>query len=170
MLYSIKKNNKAFTLVEVIIYTSLLGLLTTGLVSFSFLTTGLYAKGRSMEEVLSSARQIERIVNYYIKKESTDIIFPLASSASSSLEALLPEGYSVKFYLENNRFMLQLGSAEPLAVTTNETIIRDLNFQNFAISSDFSSLRVSCLISFAAVDSVEFIYNYDFNMTVNTRN
>ena len=159
-----------FTLVEVIVYTALFALLMTGFVGFSLSVTGLYSKAKSIEEVLSSTRQIERVINYYIKNRSDEVTSPLLSQTSSSLGVNVRDGSSGIFYLDNGRLMLQINSNDPLTITSNEVVIRDLSFSNYSTSEEFDSIKITCLISFAAIDSVEYIYNYDFNMTVNTRN
>ncbi len=162
--------NKGFTLVGVIIYTSLFSLLMIGFISFSIATTSLYAKSRSMEEVLYSARQINQVLNYYIKNSNGGETIPSLAQASASLKMNLVDGSDARIYLDNGQIMLRIDLDESLQVTTNEVRISDLSFKNYSSSGDFDSIKITCLISFASADSLEYSYQYNFSTSINTKN
>ncbi len=165
-----KINNNGFSLVEVIIYIALFAMLMTAVLSFSLSTIGAHAKTSSMEEVLSGAREIERIINYYIKEQAAEISYPSPGSNNNSLRLLTLDGSDVLIYLDNGRLMIKIDSAEAKAVTANELLISDLSIYNYGVLNEFDSITLACQINFASMDSLEFVYNYDFKMTVNVRN
>ncbi len=170
MLNKIKTKNNGFTLVETLIYISLFAFLMTGFISFSLAATSLYAKGKSMEEVLYSARQIDQVISYYIKNSKGGNTIPSPAQTSTSLEMDLLDGSDVRVYLDNDLLMLEVDSDEAIQISPNEVIVSDLSFKNYSSSSELDSIEINCLISFASADSLEYIYEYNFSTSINTRN
>lgn len=168
MPYKKNTNNKGFTLVEVVIYSALLTVLMTGVISLALSITGIYVKSRGMEEVLYGARQVERVLTYYMKEQAIDTISPMPNQESNSLAMALPDNSRVDFYLDNGRLMMRIDSQEPLAISQNEIVIEGLGIRNISNGNDRDSINIACKIRMDHAESMEFRYEFDFNMTVNT--
>jgi len=142
----------------------------TGFISFSLAATSLYAKGKSMEEVLYSARQIDQVISYYIKNSNGGATISSSVQTSASLEMSLLDGSDAQIYLDNGLLMFEIDSNEAIQISPNEVIVSDLSFKNYSSSSEIDSIKISCLISFANTDSLEYVYEYDFSTSINTKN
>ncbi len=170
MINVVRANNKGFTLIETVIYVALFSLLMVAFLNFSLFTLGIYTKAKSLEEVLAGSRQINRVMNFYIKDKSTQLIFPQATQASSSLAMIFSNGNRADFYLDSGHLMLRIDDNEPLAITANEIRLTNLIFHNYSDDSDFASIEINCKLAFENMNSLDYNYSYDFQTTINTRN
>ncbi len=165
-----KKKEDGFTLVETVIYTVLIAVFMTGLVSFSLSLFGMYTKAKSMEEVLVTSKRMDSVFSYYIENIAESDVYSSNNGASSSLELVLKTGETIKIYLESGSAWLKTGSEEAHKLTSSEVVVSDLIIEDQSSDKAKSSYRISSKIRFFSSDSVEYQYEQNFLGVYNLNN
>lgn len=125
-----KKLNKGFSLVEMIVYISILSVMLLIIIEVVLSVT------RS-ERVMRSARSVENSAVSALERINREVKFADSINVSESLFAANPgklvvekaDG-PVEFYMENGRLMVDDGS--PKSLTEERAFVRDLKFFRYA--------------------------------------
>lgn len=138
-----KTMNKGFTLIEALVYIAVLIMIASTLTAFIFWTIRANTKIEVKHEVLDNARRAMEIMTYETK-EAKSVYTPTSIFDSNpgqlSLETThnLPSGENttyLDFYLCNQQLCLKRESANPVAITTDKTIIDSLVFSRILAST-----------------------------------
>lgn len=133
MIYlSVKIKKEAFTLIETLVYSAVLGILIFVLSSFLIWSSRSNIKIRVMRETLDNTRQALELMNYEIRGASS-VYTSTTTSNQLSLETTkyLPEGEAssyIDFFLCGNRLCLKRESQDPITLTSENIIINNLVF------------------------------------------
>jgi type II secretory pathway pseudopilin PulG len=137
------RNQKGYTLIEMLIYVSLLGVITIVIVGIFSMITRTNSRVVSLIEINSNAYStMERIA--YEVSNAENVYFPTSNFANYNFDAAKAMQFSlvtkqaiavsesdayVDFYLENNTiFMKQEGTVDPIALTSENVSVQNLNF------------------------------------------
>lgn len=127
------KANKAFTLIELIIYIALLSIMLLGITSFIKTTLQTRARNQVIAEVEQQGVQVMQILSQTIRNAES-IIFPgLGSNASTLiLDVVNPIVDPTTFSLFNNSISIQEGGGSLIALNNSRIEVQNLIFQNFS--------------------------------------
>lgn len=138
----ILKNKKGYTLVEMIIYVALLGIITIVIVGVFFVISRTNSRIVSLIEINSNAYSaMERMV--YETSNANNIYLPTSNFTNYNYTALKAKQFSlvtgqsvpanegtayIDFYLENNTIFMKQDGADPIALTSSDVQVQSLNF------------------------------------------
>ena len=144
-------SKKAFTLMEILIYIGVLGLIV-GTVS-SFLIWGIHShtKSKVMRETLDNARRAMEIMSRETR-EAKSIYTQTTTAEQLSLETThyLPEGEKtsfIDFYLCDSRLCIKKESQNPIYLTSDNVEVKNLSFIQI-ISGQIPSIQINIKIDY----------------------
>jgi len=128
-----------FTLIEIIIYVSVLVIVISSVVSFIFWATNSNAKTKSTAEVSDNFRRAMEIMSSEIR-ESEGVYTPTTAANQLSLETKrnLPSGETssfVDFFLCSTRICLKKEGQNPEALTSDRVEVYNLYFSAVATTT-----------------------------------
>lgn len=135
-----------FTLIEVLIYIGVLGIILTAIFSLLIVSNRSNIKAKVMRETLEDARRAMDIMVREIK-EAKSVYTPTTSSSQLSLETFnyLPadeETTFVDFFLCGSSLCLKKESSlDPIAITKDNTKVNRLVFTRI-VSGDSESVQI----------------------------
>jgi hypothetical protein len=125
--------NNGFTLVEIVIYTGMAGLILTSLVYFGLIFAGLKARSESMEETSLNANFAMHFIESNIRQAKA-ITNPGAGAEGNSLSMSFGNGQSMSISVEFGRIYFVRGGSDRIYITSNRSKIENLVF--FSIVND----------------------------------
>jgi len=142
---------KGFTLMEILVYIGILGIIIVATTSFLIWSSQTNIKVKVMRETLDNARRAMEIMGYEIR-EAKSIYTPTTSSNQLSLETVhyLPEGEKttyIDFYLCNSRLCLKKESQDPISLTSDRVEVENLAFTQI-ITGDIPSIQINLKVSY----------------------
>jgi Tfp pilus assembly protein PilW len=119
-------DNRGLTLIEMILYIALIGLVGAGVVSFSLMISGAKGKNYIMSEVNDNARFAMDLIGRKIRNAET-VISPAYGTSGDRLTLLSSDGVETDFSVENNKLtMTENGVSRP--VTAGDIAVTGLDF------------------------------------------
>lgn len=145
------KNGGGFTLIEVLVYIGVLGIVIVVTSSFLIWSTHSNNKAKIMKETLDQTRRAMEIMIYEIK-EAKSIYIPTTTSTQLSLETLhyLPEGEKtsyIDFYLCGTQLCLKKESQNPITLTSDKVEVNSLVFTQ-VITGQIPSIQVELKVDY----------------------
>lgn len=149
----IKKPQKSFTLIELLIYVAVLAIIISAVFAFLNWAMKINAKTKAMREALDNVRFAMDIMTYETR-EAKSIYLPTSTSTQLSLKTNhnLPDGETstfVDFYLcgaAKTVLCLKRESESPLALTSEEVEVNNLEF--LQIGTTTPAVQISLGINF----------------------
>lgn len=144
---------KGFTLIEVLIYIAVLGIIISAISSFLLWTIDSYAKGKALRESMNNAKRAMDIMTYEIK-EAKSIYTPNTTSTQLSLETThyLPTGEDttyIDFYICENRLCLKKEDQDPIAISSDRVEVESLSFVPVStLTLSGSSVQINLTIKY----------------------
>ncbi len=160
-------NNKAFTLIETLIYIAILGIVISGFIVFAFSISDSRNKNYVVQEVQANARTALNLISQNILKSNgvnniNDSILELSMSDSGDDPTIIN--------LNNNILYIKQGSADAVAVTSNEVKITNLVFTDLTSTSDKENIKIELTMEFNSTSTdPDFIYTQSWETAVNLR-
>lgn len=127
------KKSWGFTLIEILIYVSIVSLLMTVLIPFAWNVIEGGTKSATEREVFSNARFLSERIKYEIRN-ATNI--NSVSSTQISLANLNPNLNPTIINLSGNNMQIQQGSGSATTLNSQDTKIENLTFTNFTSSDN----------------------------------
>lgn len=142
----------SFTLVEILIYVSILVIVSTGLLTSLLKLVEFYNISRFERDVLANAHLGLDAIVLEIRQASS-VYLPTSQSSQISLETFLnpPIGETktyVDFYLDNGRLCLKREGQDPQPLTSERVEITDLDFEYLSSSTNPSSVKISIKVRY----------------------
>lgn len=168
-------SGKSFTLMEVLIYISVLAIIVLSVLSFFTWAIKSNAKVKTMREVADNARRAMEMMTHEIK-EATSIYTPTFSSDQLSLEMshYLPLGEAstyIDFYLcgdASSTICLKKESQNSIALTSDNVEVDNLEF--ILIATTTPSVQINLGIKYRNPNNKpEFISSINLTSTVSLR-
>ncbi len=147
---------KGFTIIEVLIAVSILGMMLLLLMAFIFGLNFSNYKTKSDREVLENARRALDQITYEIKNAQS-IYTPTTTQNQLSLQTThyLPTGETttfVDFFLCGAALCLKKESGAPIILTSDSVQISNLTFTQIK-NTNFPSVRVSMTVDYRNPDA-----------------
>ncbi|PLX27062.1 hypothetical protein C0583_04945 [Candidatus Parcubacteria bacterium] len=164
------RNNNGFTLIETLIYISIIGGVIMSFTSFSLSISSLRNKNFSSQETITNSRIAMGVISDYIK-QAESVISPAKGETSTFLLLDMPESIDdIRFELNDGTIYLKEGSETPQALVSNYVSVNTLNFSNYG--GDFSNdiIKVSLNANYRYNSSIDFQYEQNLETSVSLRN
>lgn len=163
MRFLSKKKNKGagFTLVEVLIYISVLTLIVSVTISFFLWISKSSNKTKAARETLDNARRVMEIMTNEVR-ESNGIYSPTSAfgitNSQLSLETVkyLPEDESasyIDFFICEQRLCLKKEGQDPIALTSDMVEIEDFKIYQIATTSTIPSIQINLKVKYKSPSS-----------------
>ena len=159
------KNNQGFTLVEILIYSLLLGMIVTGFVSFALAISRVNNKNLSIIAVNSGARSVITEMNRSIRQADA-VTVPAKGNSGSNLALSLPNGEQVNYYSDNGILYRQNNGGSPLAVIDNRTSLDNISFYNLSGPGEADNIKVEFTLHSTPGAGPEFNYQKSFQTAI----
>lgn len=136
------KNKKGYTLVEMLLYTALLGIITVVIVGVFFVISRTNSRVVSLMEINSNAYSAMERMAYEVSN-SNNIYLPTSNFLNYNYDGAKAEQFSLvtrqavsaneseaymDFYLENDTIFMKQDGADPVALTSSNVQVEGLNF------------------------------------------
>jgi len=161
-ILEILKNKKGYTLVEMLIYVALLGVITVVIVGVFFVISRTNSKIVSLIEINSNAYSAMERMAYEVSN-ANNIYLPTSNFTNYNYNAAKAKQFSlvtsqaapanestayVDFYLENNTIFMKQDGIDPIALTSVNIKVESVNFYYYK-----NDTRESVKIDFTAKSS-----------------
>jgi len=166
-----RTNTAGYTLIELLLYVSIAGMLLVALSTFF----GLSIEARVKTQTITEVEQQGSLAIDYIQqtlRNATSITSPAAGVAASSLTVVVPT-VSLSptiFNLSGTTLQVKEGTATAVALTNSKVSVSNLAFTNVTRSGTHGALRISFTLD--RVNSTgrnEYSYSKTFTTTVSIR-
>lgn len=143
---------KGFTIMEIVVYVAVLGLLVSSVASFFLWASNVSAKNQAMAEVLNNIQRTLVTITAEIRKAKT-VYTPTASASQLSLEMSDSLGAGetsgfIDFFLCGEQLCLKKEGQPVLAITSNKVVVSYLSFTTINYSSTTASIQVGLKIDY----------------------
>ncbi len=145
-----RKQKKATTLVEAILYAVLLAIFMLAAVMFALQIIGLTSVSENMDEFQSNQTIIlQKISDSIYTAESIDTDNSVFDDDNGVLSLIMEdeEKSPTQFFLTENNMFMQEGEADPIQLNTNDTKIDYLNFKKISFSKAPDQIVIDMQIS-----------------------
>lgn len=145
------KNSGGFTLIEVLVYIGILGIILIAIFSLLIVSNRSNIKAKVMRETLEDARRVMEIMVREIK-EAKSIYTPTTNSSQLSLETInyLPadeETTYIDFFLCGFSLCFKKESQDPVSITKDNVEVNQLVFTRI-VSGDSASIQIELGINY----------------------
>jgi Tfp pilus assembly protein PilW len=166
---------KGFTLIEVIIYTGIVGLAITAFVSFALSVSGSRNKTYVTQEVQSNARtamdimaQRLRMATFVNTTSSTFGSDPGVLSLVMASSTISPT--IIDLTADDGLLQIKEGAASAISIVSDEVKITNLTFTNLTASSTRESIRIQMTMEYNNTSGdKEFNFSKSYQTAVSLR-
>lgn len=136
------KNAKGFTLIEVLLYTGIVGIVLASLVGFGWNMMGIGVKTAAHSDAMSNARFVAEKLSFFIR-EATDIDaansnfgvnMATTSGSKVTLRGVAPND-PIVFDVSGGTLRVRQGASAPVSLTSSNISVNSIVFTN-ASSAD----------------------------------
>lgn len=163
------KNKKGFTLIEMLIYIALLGVITVVIVGVFFVISRTNSRITTLIEINSNATSVMERISYEISN-ADNIYFPTSNFFNTTAyDSLKPAQFSlvtkqgaavnersvyVDFYVKNNTIFMKQDGVNPVALTSKNVSVQNVNFYYFK-NGNRESVRVDFTVKSSNILNAE---------------
>jgi len=143
-----RSRQQGYTLIELLLYIAILGILLPSVVAFMGLAVDVRVKNQSIAEVDSQGMAAMDYITQTIRNASS-ISAPSAAASGSSLTLIVPTGTlsPTVFSLNGTALQVKEGSAAAIALTSSDITISNLTFTNLSRSGTNGIVQISFTVS-----------------------
>ena len=138
-----KKLPKGFTLIEILVYIGVLSIITLSLSYFIIWSIHSANKIETMREVLYNERRASEIMAHEIREAKS----VSSSTTATYLSLEKTDGTFIDFYLASSTLYQKEGLGNPVALTSAQVEIKNLEFKQ-VISSTTPSVQITLQIDY----------------------
>lgn len=151
---------KGFSLIELIVYVAILGVVAVALMDFVGLLGDARIKQQVSLEVEQQGAQVIRLMTQTIRN-ATSITTPVAGASGSSLTIVVPTGAlsPTIFSQVGSALSVKEGVGADVSLTNSRVTVSGLSFQNLSPSASIKVVRIVFTLNYAVTGSRK-IYNY----------
>lgn len=164
-------NQKGYTLIELLLYVAMIGILLLGASSFFSLSLSARIKSQSITEVNQQGVAAMEYITQTIRN-ATSITSPAAGATSNSLTLVVPNGSlsPTIFNLAGSTLQVKEGAAAAIALTNSTIGVGSLTFKNLSRSGTDGIIQISFVVSRTnAGGRPEYNYQQTFTSSVSLR-
>jgi len=150
------KNKKGLSLIEVLIYISIVSISIVSFVSYSLLMVTLSEKNKIVSSVENDARNILNSFQKYIINANA-LTFPQSGEASSTLILdIVGTSTPIKFYVLDNILFVEEAPEKIYRIESDGVVINNLEF--FVSEENEKNVKISFILKNQQGSSREFQY------------
>ncbi|HON22097.1 MAG TPA: prepilin-type N-terminal cleavage/methylation domain-containing protein, partial [Candidatus Paceibacterota bacterium] len=139
------RSSKAFTLIEILIYTAIFSVVAAGIIGVAWNVTRIHTSQIAENEVDENLRYVMNLINSKVRDAS---IIQQATGTTLILQMSDPNKSPVIFSLNNGTMFMQEGTADPIAITSDRVAITSLEFQKVSMPGAKDGVRVNLTIAY----------------------
>lgn len=165
------KKTAGYTLIELLLYISLAGILLVSLALFFGMSIDARVKTQTVTEVNQQGASAMSYIQQTVRN-ATSISAPAAGASASSLTVVVPTASLSPTIFNLNGAILQVkeGTAAAIPLTNDDVAITNLTFTNLSRSGTDGAVRISFTVSRVNTASRnEYDYSKTFTTTVAIR-
>ncbi|MEI7513196.1 MAG: prepilin-type N-terminal cleavage/methylation domain-containing protein [bacterium] len=165
MINIILKKNKAFTLVETIVYIAIFSLFIIGATSFMGDISTARLHNQMVLEINDQGSKAMKTITQVLRNGS-NVNSPTIGNTAYNLSVVtnVPATSPTVFSLSSGAIYMQEGSGSPVALTNNKVVASNLVFSNFSRPDTPNIIKISfTLTSTNATSSPSGQYSFTFN-------
>ncbi len=164
------KNNTGFSLIEMIIYVAIFGMIVITFVSFSNSMTTTRLHNQAILEVNDQGEKIMKTITQTIRNSSS-VNSPTIGNNASSLSLVMYTTFTdpTVFSLNNGVLYIKEALGNQVALTNNKVIVSNLTFSNFSRVSTPNIIKISFTITNANPSGMSGTYSFTFNGSAQLR-
>jgi len=136
------KKDAGFTLIEILVYIGTLSIILSALSFFIVWSVHSANKAKAMREALYNTRRSIEIMTHEIREAK------IISSSSTATHIYLENTTTTEFYLVASNLYQKTGSLEPVALTSNNVEVKNLEFKQVATATSTPSIQISLTINY----------------------
>ena len=137
-----------FTLIEVLLYVSIAGILLTGITTFFLITVQARTKYQTISEVENQGSQVVNLIAQTIRNGTALTTPPANSSAASiSITTAVASTTPTIFDLSGGTVRITEGANTAAPITSSRVIVSNLVFYNLTRTNAPSSIRFQFTLS-----------------------
>jgi Tfp pilus assembly protein PilW len=165
-----KKQTTGFTLIELILYLSLLVILYLSLFSFLTMAFAGRTKSEAISEVEQQGGQIAEIITQTIRTADS-INLPAAGASGSTLSLAFTDASKnpTIFQITNNALTIKIGSAAAVPLNNSHVLVSNMVFANYSRANTPGVIHASYTITAATSTRQEFNYVQTFTTGASLR-
>jgi type II secretory pathway pseudopilin PulG len=160
----IKKHQKGFTLVEMILYVSVCSILLLTISTFLSFLLGARIRSQAMTEVNQQGFRAMNLLALTIRN-ARSIEIPVISATSSTLSLTTkdPNLNPTIFDIASGTLRIKEGGKQPVVLTNSRVIVSGLTFQNLSATSSLERIiRISFVVDYGNISGKD---EYSFTKT-----
>jgi len=163
------KVQKGFTLIEVLIYITIIGVVVSGFIAFALSINSSRAETYVVQEVQANARVALDLISQKIRL-ADDVVSPSEGNSASSLELDMPNpGPNLTFSVTDGVLGIAEEVGDPTPITSDEVNVSNLTFTNLAVSGERDNIRVEITIEYRGNGSKEYEYSQTLQTAISIR-
>jgi len=165
------KYQKSFTLIELLLYVSIIGTVIFSVVGFLFLLMQSRVKNQTIAEVEQQGLQVMQLVTQTARNaETITAPAPGASASSLTLDVATVADDPTIFDLASGAIRIQEGADSAVALVNSRVIASALSFQNLSRASTPGTVRIQFTLTHVnPAGRNEYSYNKTFYGTATLR-
>ncbi len=138
------RKNAGYTLIELLVYVAILGMLLSSVTVFFVMVTEARVKNQSISEVNDQGAAAMEYIAQTIRN-ATSISSPAAGASGASLTLVVPTGSlsPTIFSLSGTTLQVKEGAATAVALTSSDLEVTSLTFTNLTRSGTSGIVQVS---------------------------
>ena len=156
------QKNKAFTLIEILIYTAIFSVVAAGIMGVTWNITRIHDTQIAKVEVDENIRYVTNLINSKVRES---IIIEEATGTTLILKMPDSTKSPVKFSLNEGIIYMQVGNENPVAITTDKVQVSNLSFERIAVAGTKGGVKVNMTIAYRATDT-KTAFSRDYLTTV----
>lgn len=161
--------SKAFTLIEVLIYIAIIGLMASSFIFFSLAVSNSRFKNYAVQEVQANSRVALDLIAQKIRL-AEDVIVPVEGDSSGVLILDMPDPEAnLTFSINDGVLVLAKGTADPVSITSDEVNVSSLIFTNVTESGKRENIKVEIMIEYRQGENKEYQFSQSSETAVSLR-
>lgn len=165
------KTKKAFTLMEVLLYVSIVSIMLVVLSTFLAAISQSRVRSQVIADVNEQGVQIMQLITQTVRN-ATSITVPAAAGSGSTLTVVVPTGSlsPTTFDLSSGVMRIKEGAGAVVNLTSNRVTVSSLTFTNLTRTGTFGTVRIQFTLAHTNPDNrKEFSYSETFYGTATLR-
>lgn len=146
-----KQGKKAFTLIELMLYISILAVILGAIGSLFWLSLQARVKNQTISEVEQQGEQVMDVILQTVRNADT-IVSPTPGNSQATL-TVQKSGVSTVFALDTGKMTIVEGATAPVLLSTPKVEISDLTFTNMAEAGTNGIIRVQFTIQYTTTST-----------------